>query len=64
MLVLEFKLKELGYACVYRQEKTEKLPVTYKVEAWDDKRFYHSRTFRNFEQAELHYWEVVKKEFL
>lgn len=64
MIVLEFKLKNLGYACVVRQEKTEKKPVTYKVEVWDNNRFYHSKTFYNFETAELYYWNQVKKEFL
>jgi hypothetical protein len=64
MIVLEFRLKDLGYACVTRQAKTEKRPVTYKVELWDKSKFYHSKTFYNFEQAELHYWEQLKKEFL
>jgi hypothetical protein len=64
MTVLEFRLKDIGYACVTRQEKTEKQPVTYKVEIWDKSKWYHSKTFYSFEKAELYYWNQLTKEFL
>jgi hypothetical protein len=64
MIVLEFELSNGSYACVKRQEATESKPVTYKVELWDLKRFYHSKTFGNFEQAELHYWKKLGEELL
>jgi hypothetical protein len=61
MIVLEFKLNDGSYACVMRQATT---PVKYKVELWDNKNWYHSKTFANFEQAELYYWKKLGEEFL
>jgi hypothetical protein len=61
MKVLEYLSKKNCYASVTRLEGP---PVVYKVELWFQDRFYFSKSFRNFEKAELYYWEKIKEEFL
>jgi len=64
MIVLEFKLNNGSYASVTRQPASSSRPVSYKVELWDLNRFYHSKSFNNFEKAELYYWDKLRKELL
>jgi hypothetical protein len=64
MIVLEFKLNNGSYASVTRQKDTDSKAVSYKVELWDLNRFYHSKTFNNFEKAELYYWKKLVEELL
>ena len=64
MVVLEFPTSKGCYACVRRIPASETSPVNYKVEHWIENQFYFSKSFDNFEKAELHYWDVIRKEFL
>jgi hypothetical protein len=64
MIVLEFDDKNDCYAAVHRVPATAEKPVNYLVELWEQNSWYYSKSFPTFEQAEKHYWEKMKEEFL
>jgi hypothetical protein len=64
MIVLEYDDKNGCYAAVHRIPATENKPVSYKVELWEQRNWYYSKSFPSFEKAEKHYWDKLKEEFL